>query len=54
MSNVGVRGVLSHHSMGVEVIGDFSYGVFHQVYPIIPLLVEFWDNEIFEFVLEIG
>jgi hypothetical protein len=53
MSEIGIRGVPSHHPMRIEVIYDFAYRVFYHVYPGIPLLVELWDNEIFEFVVEI-
>jgi len=30
MSEIGVRGVPSHHPMRIEVICDFAYRVFHQ------------------------
>jgi len=53
MSEIGIRGVPSHHPMRIEVICDFAYRVFHQVYPGIPLLIELRDNKIFEFVVEI-
>jgi len=52
-SEVSVSGVSSHHPVSVEIICDFSYRVFHHAYPAVSFFVEFWDNEIFQFVVKI-
>ncbi len=50
---IGFCYVSPHHPVTVEVVCNFSYGVFHHVNPIVSFSIERWYDQILELVVQV-